>query len=103
MKSMGKLDRARKKKNRGRGGGGRGRNGRRACKTKKWTGSGIPAPGIPSDRSILAVFVNTRVIHDNQHYSENALRARFRGIQVMSYFARMSPTFSITNIFFYMF
>ena len=102
MKALEKLNRAKKKK--GKGGGGS--NGRRACKTF------FNGPVLVFQLLVYPLigqfcqFLSTsakRVIcvnHDNQYYPENASRARFRGIQVMSHFARMSPAFSTTNVFY---
>ena len=102
---VGKIGPSEEKK-KGKGGGGR--NGRRACKTF-FNGSVLVFqllvyPLIGQFCQFLSTSAKRVicVIHDNQYYPENASRARFRGIQVMSHFARMSPAFSTTNVF-YMF
>ena len=63
------------------GAGGRGGGGGRAGGTEEelvsLIGQFCQFLSTPAKRVIC-------IIHDNQHYPENALRARFRGIQVMS-------------------
>ena len=80
--------------------GGRGRSGRKPVRLSLIvkTGSGIPAPGIPSHWSILHIKRVICVIHVNQHYGENGSRARFRAIQILRYFARMSPEYMFLTV-----
>ena len=66
-----KLERTKKKN--GGVGAGEGAEGEPVRLSLKWTGSGIPAPGIPPDWSILTVFVNTRKARDMRHLCQSAL------------------------------
>ena len=94
-----KIGASEKKKNDG--AGGRERSGRRACKTFFYSGPVLVyqllvCPLIGQFWQFLATPAKrvTCVSHVNR---ENGSRARFRGIQVMWYFARMSPGFSRTK------
>ena len=101
----GKIGRSkRKKKWWGGGGVEEERNGRTARKTF-FNGPVLVYPLIGQFCQLLSTPAKRMicVIHHNQHYPENASHARFRGIQVMSYFSRMSLAFSTTNVSFYMF